>query len=125
MVFNTDIVMDLKASAIEVLEAVVDNRNSSVIQSAFNKLNEMWNSSSLVLFRRIYGNAAISMPGDEQIVNWQNVVQGMNDAGIDVKFANYRNGTERLLQSMTSFYTGLSVMESAHLDDISKYYADK
>ena len=125
MVFNKDAVIDLKASAVKVLEAILGNEKLSDIHKAFNSLNEMWDSPGNMLFRRIYGHASISMPGDQHLKNWESVLVGMNTAKGIIDIAEYGYGKHCLLANMTGFYTGLSVMESAHIDDINEFYADK
>lgn len=125
MVFSLRAVNELKASASKVLEAIIENRNLREVQNAFSELSELWDSPSVVLFRRAYGSAAVSIQGFEHLKNWGDVIQGMNSAEINVRFIKYKPNTDRLLGSMSGFYTGLSVMESAHIDDINDFYVNK
>ncbi len=125
MVFDKDIVKDLKASAVKVLEAIIGNEELSKIQNAFNSLSEMWENPGTVLFRRTYSNVSISMPGDKYLKNWENVLVGINATKGNIELAKYGYGKHCLLASMTDFYTGLSNMESTHIDDVNEYYKDK
>ena len=105
MVFSLGTVNDLKASASKVLEAVIENKNLLGVQNTFDNLSQMWESPSIVLFRRNYGHAAASMRSPEYFENWKNIVHGMNSANVNSKLIRYGNNRQRLLENMYGFYT--------------------
>ncbi|MAH06942.1 hypothetical protein CMI38_01680 [Candidatus Pacearchaeota archaeon] len=125
MVFDVDRVMDLKTSVSKVLERVVRDEDAIEIQNSFGVLSELWDSPSITLFRRIYGNATASMPNPEQFKNWADVLKYMGMAKVDAKYQGIERSSDNLLVSLGGLYTSLSVVESAHMDDVNKHYANK
>lgn len=64
------------------------------------------------------------MKGNEQLDNWSQVLYGMNEAKSSIMHLGPRYVSDNLLQGLSRFYTGLSVIETAHLDDISDHYSN-
>jgi hypothetical protein len=122
MVFGQESVRELKTATSNVLNAVVEKRSPRDITTRFLDLAEMWDSPGIVLFRRSYGNAAASMPDVQHLQNWTNVVSGINNARAYTGFIMSGLSSDEFFRCLSVFYTGLSVLETAHIDDINDHY---
>ena len=107
--------------------ATVDEKKPTKdIMYAYADLIDMLESLGIVLFRRSYGNAIASMPRDEHMRNWRGVLDGINDARMYLGFATHPSSlSNRFLVGVTGFYTGLSVLETAHIDDVNDHYSSR
>lgn len=125
MVFSLETVLEIKKAATKVLTAVDEKKPAKDIMYAYADLIDMWESPGIVLFRRNYGNAITSMPGNAHMATWTGVLNGINDSRGDIGFVGDKEHRDRLYASLSRFLTGLCTLESCHLDDVNDHYSSR